>query len=135
MPWLCHLSVVYHTCDKGRVITRGCPGSTVQSCALTVLWMPCTAGGAEAVSEPHNSGSAPAQPFMWKCSRCPSRCSQRQKLFTAFPLTPGTSYARPRERDLSLPGTAGLMVRLHDIRDLIQPTQLYDSINERPAGG
>lgn len=40
-----------------------------------------------------------------------------------------------RETDLSLPGSAGLVVRLQDIRGLIQPTQLYGSINERPAGG
>lgn len=40
-----------------------------------------------------------------------------------------------RETDLSLPGSTGLMARLQDIRGLIQPTQLYDSINERPAGG
>lgn len=121
---LCHLSLVYHTCDEARVITRCCPGRTVQSCVLAVLWMPCTAGRAETISGPHNCGSAPAQPFMWICSRCPSRCSQRQE---AFPPTPGTSYARPSERGLSLPGTAGLMVRLDDIRGLIQPTQLYDS--------
>lgn len=117
---------------KARVITQWCPGRTVQSCVLAVLWMPCTAGRAEAVSELHNCGSAPAQPFVWICSRCPSRCSQRQE---AFPPIPGTSYARPGEQGLSLPGTAGLMVRLHYIRGLIQPTQLYDSFNERPAGG
>lgn len=84
MPWLCHLSLVHHTCDKARISTRCCLGKTVQSCMLAVLWMPCTAGWAEAVSKPHNCGSAPAQPFTWKRSGC----SQRQETLHPAPAMP-----------------------------------------------
>lgn len=73
IPWLCYLSLVYHTCNKARTITRCCLGRTVQSCVLPVHWMPCTAGWAEAVCKSHNCGSTPAQPFTWKCSSCSNR--------------------------------------------------------------